>query len=241
MVFFAYTGFEAVANLGEESKRPERDMPRALIGTLLACTLLYVLVSVVLTGMVKYTDIDSSAPLSKAFEVVGAGWAGNLVAVAAVAGLTSVILVELVTMGRIGYAMGRDGLIPPAVAKVSPKYGTPARFTVIVVVVCALMGGFIPIEKLAEMVSIGALFAFLLVSLAVPILRRTKPDLARPFRVPFSPLIPILSGLACVYLMANLAVATWLRFLLWFAVGVAVYLVYGRRHSVVGRETGTQS
>lgn len=241
VVFFAYTGFEAVANLGEESKRPERDMPRALIGTLLACTLLYVLVSVVLTGMVKYTDIDSSAPLSKAFEVVGAGWAGNLVAVAAVAGLTSVILVELVTMGRIGYAMGRDGLIPPAVAKVSPKYGTPARFTVIVVVVCALMGGFIPIEKLAEMVSIGALFAFLLVSLAVPILRRTKPDLARPFRVPFSPLIPILSGLACVYLMANLAVATWLRFLLWFAVGVAVYLVYGRRHSVVGRETGTQS
>lgn len=236
VVFFAYTGFEAVANLGEESKRPERDMPRALIGTLLACTVLYVLVSIVLTGMVKYTDIDSSAPLSKAFESVGASWAGSLVAIAAVAGLTSVILVELVTMGRIGYAMGRDGLIPPSVAKVSPKYGTPVRFTVIVVVVCALMGGFIPIEALSEMVSIGALFAFLLVSLAVPVLRRTKPDLKRPFRVPLSPLIPTLSGMACMYLMLNLAMATWLRFLVWFALGVAVYLLYGRRHSVVGAD-----
>lgn len=236
VVFFAYTGFEAVANLGEESRRPERDMPRALIGTLVACTVLYVLVSVVLTGMVDYTDIDSSAPLSKAFDVVGASWAGDLVAIAAVAGLTSVILVELVTMGRIGYAMGRDGLIPPSVAKVSPKFGTPTRLTVIIVVVCALMGGLIPIEALSEMVSIGALFAFLLVSLAVPILRRTKPDLTRPFTVPFSPFIPVVSGLACVYLMLNLAVATWLRFLVWFALGVAIYLLYGRRHSVLGRE-----
>ncbi|ADG78725.1 Amino acid permease-associated region OS=Tsukamurella paurometabola (strain ATCC 8368 / DSM/ CCUG 35730 / CIP 100753 / JCM 10117 / KCTC 9821 / NBRC 16120/ NCIMB 702349 / NCTC 13040) OX=521096 GN=Tpau_2114 PE=4 SV=1 [Tsukamurella paurometabola] len=240
VVFFAYTGFEAVANLGEESKRPERDMPRALIGTLLACTLLYVLVSLVLTGMVKYTDIDESAPLSKAFEFVGAGWAGDLVAVAAVAGLTSVILVELVTMGRIGYAMGRDGLIPPAVARVSPKHGTPVRFTVLVVIVCALLGGFVPIEKLSEMVSIGALFAFLLVSLAVPVLRRTKPDLKRPFRVPFSPVIPILSGLACVALMTNLAIATWLRFLVWFLLGLAIYLLYGRRHSVLAREAAAE-
>lgn len=236
IVFFAYTGFEAVANLGEESKRPERDMPRALIGTLLACTLLYVLVSLVLTGMVKYTDIDESAPLSKAFEVVGAGWAGDLVAVAAVAGLTSVILVELVTMGRIGYAMGRDGLIPQSVAQVSPRTGTPVRFTVIVVLVCAALGGFVPIQKLSEMVSIGALFAFLLVSLAVPVLRRTRPDLKRPFKVPFSPVVPIVSGLACVALMTNLAIATWLRFLVWFALGLAVYLLYGRRHSVLARE-----
>lgn len=231
VVFFAYTGFEAVANLSEESKNPARDLPRALIGTLIACTVLYMLVAFVVTGMVKYTDLDDSAPIAKAFDSVGAGWAGVLVSIAAVAGLTSVILVELVTISRIGFAMGRDGLLPKAVAKVSPRFGTPTRLTIGVVVFVAVLGALVPLAELAEMVSIGALFAFLLVSAAVPILRRTKPDLKRPFRVPLSPLVPVLSGLACVYLMVNLVVETWIRFLVWLVLGLLIYFGYGRRNA----------
>ncbi|OZD82845.1 amino acid permease [Rhodococcus sp. 05-2256-B1] len=236
VVFFAYTGFEAVANLSEEAERPAHDLPRALIGTLVACTLLYMMVAFVVTGMVKYTDLDDSAPIAKAFDSVGAGWAGVLVSIAAVAGLTSVILVELVTICRIGFAMGRDGLLPKSVAKVSPRFGTPTRLTVGVVVFVALLGALVPLKELAEMVSIGALFAFLLVSAAVPILRRTKPDLERPFRVPLSPVVPILSGLSCVYLMANLVVETWIRFLVWLALGLLIYFAYGRRNARLATE-----
>lgn len=236
VVFFAYTGFEAVANLSEEAERPAHDLPRALIGTLVACTLLYMMVAFVVTGMVKYTDLDDSAPIAKAFDSVGAGWAGVLVSIAAVAGLTSVILVELVTISRIGFAMGRDGLLPKSVAKVSPRFGTPTRLTVGVVVFVALLGALVPLKELAEMVSIGALFAFLLVSAAVPILRRTKPDLERPFRVPLSPVVPILSGLSCVYLMANLVVETWIRFLVWLALGLLIYFAYGRRNARLATE-----
>ena len=239
VVFFAYTGFEAVANLSEESKRPARDLPRALIGTLVVCTALYILVAFVVTGMVKYTDLDDSAPIAKAFDSVNAGWAGTLVSIAAVAGLTSVMLVELVTLGRIGYAMGRDGLLPEAISKISPKFGTPARLTVCFVVLVSVLGALVPHKELAEMVSIGALFAFLLVSIAVPVLRRTKPDLKRPFRVPFSPLIPVLSGVACIYLMLNLVVATWIRFAVWLAVGLLIYFLYGRRHARLASEPAT--
>lgn len=231
VVFFAYTGFEAVANLSEEAEHPSRDLPRALIGTLIACTILYMLVAFVVTGMVKYTDLDDSAPIAKAFDAVGASWAGTLVSIAAVAGLTSVILVELVTISRIGFAMGRDGLLPKSIAKVSPRFGTPTRLTIVVVIVVAVIAALVPLKELAEMVSIGALFAFLLVSAAVPILRRTKPDVKRPFRVPFSPLVPILSGLACVYLMVNLVVETWIRFLVWLALGLVIYFAYGRRNA----------
>jgi APA family basic amino acid/polyamine antiporter len=241
VVFFAYTGFEAVANLSEESKRPARDLPRALIGTLVLCTILYMLVAFVVTGMVKYTDLDESAPIAKAFDAVGASWAGALVSIAAVAGLTSVILVELVTMGRIGFAMGRDGLLPKSVAKVSPRFGTPVRLTIGIVVLVSALGAFVPLAQLAEMVSIGALFAFLLVSIAVPILRRTKPDLKRPFRVPLSPLIPILSGLACIYLMVNLVVETWIRFLVWLALGMVIYFGYGRRNARLAAKLVTEN
>lgn len=140
-------------------------------------------------------------------------------------------LVELVTISRIGFAMGRDGLLPQSVAQVSPRFGTPTRLTIVVVVVVAAIAALVPLKELAEMVSIGALFAFLLVSAAVPILWRTKPDVKRPFRVPFSPLIPILSGLACVYLMLNLVVETWIRFLVWLALGLVIYFAYGRRNA----------
>jgi APA family basic amino acid/polyamine antiporter len=235
VVFFAYTGFEAVANMSEEARHPARHMAKGLIGTLIIATVLYVAVSFVLAGMVKYTSIDTGSPLASAFEAVGANWAGVLVSIAAVCGLTSVILVELVGVGRIGFAMGRDGLLPAAVAKVSTRFGTPVRFTVAVVVVVMLVGGFIPLTALADLVSIGALLAFALVAIAVPVLRRTRPELNRPFRVPLSPVLPVVCVLACVYLMLNLSIATWLRFLVWFAVGMLVYFCYGRRHARLDR------
>jgi len=162
---------------------------------------------------------------------VGLGWASALVSIAAVAGLTSVILVDLITMTRIGFSMGRDGLLPPQVATVSPRTGTPVRMTLIFAALVLVMATFIPLGTLANLVSIGTLFAFLLVSIAVPVLRRTRPELRRPFRVPFSPVVPGLSALACLYLMANLSIETWLRFLAWLVIGLVVYAAYGYRHS----------
>ena len=201
VVFFSYTGFEAVANLSEETKRPSRDLPLGLIGTLVVSTALYIGVSLVVVGMVRYDKIDEGAPIANAFDQVGLGWASTLVSIAAVAGLTSVILVELVTVSRIGFAMGRDGLLPPFIAKVSPRTGSPVRMTVLYAVVVIVLATFFPISTLADLVSIGTLFAFVLVSIAVPVLRHTKPDLPRPFRVPFSPVVPVVSALACLYLM----------------------------------------
>lgn len=231
VVFFAYTGFEAVANLGEETRRPSRDLPLGLLGTLGVCTVLYVGVSFVITGMVPYTELDEGAPIASAFDAVGAGWAAALISVAAIAGLTSVILVDLVAMGRIGFSMGRDGLLPPAVATIHPRWGTPYRITIGTIVLVVLLAGFVPLKALADLVSIGTLFAFVVVSVAVPVLRRTRPQLKRPFRVPLSPVVPVVSALACLYLMTNLSIETWLRFLAWMALGFLVYFLYGRRNA----------
>jgi APA family basic amino acid/polyamine antiporter len=240
IVFFSYTGFEAVANLGEETRNPRRDLPIGLLGTLGICTLLYIGVTAVLTGMVNYRRIDEGAPISSAFDAVGLGWAAVLVGVAAICGLTSVILVDLITMGRIGFAMARDGLLPPRLARVHPRFGTPSVITAATVLFVAVLAAFIPLSKLAEMVSIGTLFAFAVVSVAVPILRRTRPDLPRPFRTPWSPVVPGLSALLCVALMTNLAIETWLRFLAWLAVGFVLYFGYGVRRSRVGRREREQ-
>ena len=231
VVFFAYTGFEAVANLGEETRRPSRDLPLGLFGTLAISTVLYVAVSFVVVGMVDYREIDPGAPIASAFSAVGAGWASALISIAAVAGLTSVILVDVVAIGRIGFAMSRDGLLPPKVGGVHPRWGTPYRVTAAVTVGIALLAGFVPLSSLANLVSIGTLFAFVVVSIAVPILRRTRPDMKRSFRVPLSPVLPALSALACLYLMTNLTVETWLRFLAWLAIGMVIYFAYGRRRS----------
>ena len=176
-MFFAYSGFEAVANLGEETKDPAKDMPRGLLGTLAICTVLYVLVCLVITGMVKYTDLSEGAPISDAFDQVGMGWASILIAVAAIAGLSSVILVDIVAMGRIGFALCRDGLLPAWIGKVHEKWETPYRVTIGTTAVVMLLAGFIPLDALAEMVSIGTLFAFFVVSIAVVVLRRTRPDM----------------------------------------------------------------
>lgn len=236
VVFFAYSGFEAVANLGEETENPGKDMPRGLIGTLVVCTLLYLGVCAVLVGMVKYSGLSEGAPISDAFHQVGMGWAGILIGLAAVAGLSSVILVDIVAMGRIGYALCRDGLLPAWIGEVSPRTRTPYRITIATAVVVAVLAAFVPLKTLAEMVSIGTLFAFVVVAVAVAVLRRTKPRMKRPFRTPAVPLLPIVSALSCVALMASLAVETWLRFLVWLVLGLAVYLGYGRRHSRLAAE-----
>lgn len=231
VVFFSYSGFEAVANLGEETKKPSRDMPLGLLGTLGICTLLYVGVCLVVTGMVKYDQLSESNAVADVFSQRGLAWVGILVGVAAVAGLTSVILVDIVAMGRIGFAVARDGLLPTAFSRVHPSWGTPVLMTSITVVVVAVLAGFVPLSVLSEMVSIGTLFAFVVVSVAVVVLRHTDPDMKRPFRAPWVPVLPVVSVIACLGLMANLAVATWLRFLVWLAVGLIIYLAYGYRHS----------
>ena len=231
VVFFAYSGFEAVANLGEETTNPARDMPRGLLGTLGVCMLLYVLVCFVITGMVKYTRLSEGAPISDAFDQVGMGWASILIAVAAIAGLSSVILVDIVAMGRIGFALCRDGLLPAWIGKVHERWHTPYRVTLGTTAAVMLLAGFVPLDALAEMVSIGTLFAFFVVSLAVVILRRTRPEMERPFRTPQVPLLPIVSAVCCVGLMTNLALETWLRFVVWLVLGLAIYWFYGRSHS----------
>ncbi|QUH02719.1 amino acid permease [Saccharopolyspora erythraea] len=231
IVFFAYTGFEALANLGEETKRPRRDLPIGLLGSLAICTVLYVAVALVLSAMVPYQQIDEGAPLAAAFQSVGVPWVAGLISLGAVTGLTSVMMVELVTIGRIGFAMSRDGLLPRKLSQVHPRWGTPHRMTIGGALVIMLLAGFVPISELADMVSIGALSGFVIVTLAVPVLRRRRPDLERPFRVPFSPWLPILAAVACLYLMSNLDVITWLRFGAWLVLGMAIYLLYGRRHS----------
>ena len=235
IVFFAYTGFEALANLGEETRNPPRDMKIGLLGALALCAVLYVGVSFVLTSMVPYDQIDAAAPLAAAFNSVGLRWVGVLIAIGAVTGLTSVMMVELVTIGRIGFAMGRDGLLPEPIGTAHPRFGTPHRMTIIGGGVCAVIAAFTPITELADMVSIGALAAMIVVAVAVPVLRRTRPDLKRSFRVPLSPVVPAITALACLYLMLNLDLVTWLRFVAWLVVGLVVYLLYGRKHSLLAR------
>lgn len=236
VVFFAYSGFEAVANLGEETKNPKRDMPIGLLGTLGICTVLYILVCLVITGMVKYTDLSEGDAVAQVFDVVGLGWAGILIGIAAVCGLSSVILVNMVALGRIGYALGRDGLLPPPFATIHPKWNTPVLMTVLTVALVAVLAAFVPLDALSEMVSIGTLFAFLVVSIAVPVLRRTRPDMDRGFTTPLSPFLPILSAVCCIGLMASLATETWLRFVIWLVLGLVIYVFYGRTHARLAKK-----
>jgi APA family basic amino acid/polyamine antiporter len=185
----------------------------------------------VITGMRPYRDLNTAAPLAEAFKQNGANWASSLISAGAICGITTVILVLMLGQARVLFAMARDGLLPPALAAVHPKYGTPWVITTITVTVVALLAGFVPLSKLSELVSIGTLFAFVVVSIGVVVLRRTRPDLPRAFRAPWVPVLPIASVLACGWLMLNLPVDTWRRFVIWMAVGFAIYFGYSRRHS----------
>ena len=231
IVFFAFIGFDIVATAAEETKNPKRDLPRGIIGSLVICTLLYVAVSLVVVGMQNYQDLSVAAPLAEAFESVGLSFFSTIISIGALAGLTSVVLILLLGQSRVLFAMSRDRLLPPAIAKVHPKWGTPYRITIGTGVVVAVLAGLLPISALAELVNIGTLFAFILVSIGVIILRRTRPELHRSFRVPLVPVLPVLSALACFWLMLNLPGETWLRFAIWMVIGLGVYFLYSHRHS----------
>jgi APA family basic amino acid/polyamine antiporter len=231
LVFFAYIGFDIVATTAEETRNPQRDMPRGILGALAICTVLYVLVCLVVTGMQNYAELNPDAPLAEAFKSVGLPVFASIISLGAVAGLTSVMLILMLGQSRVLFAMSRDRLLPVGLAKVHPTWGTPYRITIGVGVVVTVLAGFIPLEALAELVNIGTLFAFLLVSIGVVILRRTRPDLPRSFRVPFSPVLPAIAVLACLFLMLNLTGETWLRFLVWMVAGFVVYFFYSARHS----------
>ena len=234
LVFFAFIGFDVVATTAEETKEPQRTVPRGILGGLAIVTVLYILVTIVVTGMVSYTELaEADTPsLTTAFVLVGADWAGRVISVGILVGLTSVLMVLLLGLTRIVFAMSRDGLLPRGASRTSPKYGTPVRLQIGVGIVVALIAGLSEVELLEEMINIGTLSAFVLVSFGIPILRRTRPDLPRGFRVPWSPALPIIAGVACLWLMVNLTTLTWLRFLAWLVAGVVIYFAYSYRHSV---------
>ncbi len=234
VVFFAYIGFDVVATTAEEARRPQRDLPLGILGSLAICTVLYVAVALVITGMVRYDQIDPDAALARAFLAQGKSGYATLISAGAVAGLTTVVMTLLIGAVRVVFAMSRDGLLPERLARVNARTGTPLATSIGITALVALVASLTPIGKLEEMVNIGTLSAFALVSLAVPVLRRTRPDLPRSFRVPFSPILPIVSALVCGYLMLNLSVETWLRFLIWMAIGLVLYAAYGYRRSRLG-------
>ncbi|ORB55360.1 amino acid permease [Mycobacterium persicum] len=238
IVFFAFIGFDIVATMAEETKHPQRDVPRGILASLGIVTLLYVAVSVVLSGMVSYRQLRTvrgggQANLATAFTANGVYWASGIISVGALAGLTTVVMVLMLGQCRVLFAMARDGLLPRQLAKTGPR-GTPVRITVLVAVVVAATASVFPITKLEEMVNVGTLFAFVLVSGGVIILRRKRPDLKRGFRAPLVPWLPIASLCACLWLMVNLTALTWVRFGVWLVLGTAIYVGYGHRHSVHG-------
>ncbi|WP_326807224.1 amino acid permease [Streptomyces sp. NBC_01775] len=233
VVFFAFIGFDVVATAAEETRNPQRDMPRGILSSLVICTMLYVAVSIVVTGMRKYTELTVQAPLADAFKAVGEPFWAGLISFGAAVGLTTVCMILLLGQSRVFFAMSRDGLLPRFFSRVHPRFQTPYRSTMLLGVLVAVVAGFTSISELAELVNIGTLFAFVVVALGVVILRRTRPDLPRAFRTPLVPVLPIASVLASLWLMINLPTETWLRFAAWMVLGVVIYGVYGRRHSTM--------
>src|SRR5690554_1292951 len=231
IVFFAYIGFDAIATAVEEARDPARDVPKGIIASLLFCTGIYILVSGVLTGMVNYTELNVSFPVSFALERVGVTWASALVATGIITGLTTVLLVLYYALTRIIFAVCRDGLLPSFFGKVNPRTGTPVRSTVICGVIMALMAGFMPLGTLAELVNIGTLAAFIMVCAGVIVLRFTQPDMPRPFKTPGGIVLPVMGILSCGALVAFLPNETHWRFLLWLLAGIVIYFGYGIRHS----------
>nr|WP_030119853.1 amino acid permease [Streptomyces californicus] len=216
--------------------RPQRDMPRGILGSLVICTVLYVAVSIVVTGMQHYSELSVSAPLADAFKATGHPFYAGLISFGAAVGLTTVCMILLLGQTRVFFAMSRDGLLPRFFSKTHPRFHTPYRPTILLGVLIAIIAGFTSIEELATLVNIGTLFAFVVVALGVLVLRRTRPDLPRAFRTPLVPLLPVVSVAASVWLMLNLPVETWLRFGVWMVLGVVIYFVYGRSHSRMARE-----
>ena len=236
-IFFAYIGFEAVSTAGAESKNPSRDMPIGILGSLIICTILYILTSAVLVGIVPYTDLNDAAPIAKAVNQIGLPWFAVLVKIGAIAGLSSVMLVLLYGQTRIFYTMSRDGLIPPVFARVHPKFKTPWINTVIVGLLACGFAGFMGLDELANLTNIGTLLAFAIVCITVIYLRVTRPDMKRPFKTPLFPITPLLGAVMCLFLLMSLMARETTRnfFLVYLAGGLVLYLAYGMWHSQIGK------
>lgn len=235
-VFFAYIGFDAVSTAAEEVKNPQRNMPIGIIASLAICTILYIVVSLVLTGIVPYNQLDVKNPVAFALQYIHQDWVAGLISLGAIAGITTVLLVMLYGQTRLFYAMSRDGLLPKAFSRVNKKTQTPVMNSWITAAMVAFFSGFVPLDKLAELTNIGTLFAFIVVSIGVIILRKKQPDLPRAFKVPFVPLLPILAVLFCGYLTLQLPATTWIGFVVWLIIGLVVYFSYGYKNSTLKNE-----
>jgi APA family basic amino acid/polyamine antiporter len=234
VIFFAYIGFDAISTAAQETKNPQRDMPIGILASLVVCTILYVAVATVLTGMVSYKELDVAAPVALALDKYqGLHWLGIPLKLGAAAGMTSVMLVMTIAQARIFFAMARDGLLPPVFGRVHPRFRTPSTGTIVTGVSAAIIGGLFPVKILGEVVSIGTLAAFVTVCLGVLVLRHTRPDLPRPFRAPWPWFTCVAGALVCAYMMYSLGTATWWRLAIWTAIGVLVYAFYGYKHSKV--------
>ncbi|HYZ85807.1 MAG TPA: amino acid permease [Bryobacteraceae bacterium] len=231
VVFFAFIGFDAVSTAAQEARNPQKHMPIGIIGSLVVCTLLYVLFAHVLTGIVPYTEMNSAAPVALAVDRMPYKWLASAIKFAIIAGYTSVILVMLLGQSRVFYSMSRDGLLPKLFSDIHPTFRTPWRSNMLFMVFVGLFAAFAPIQIVGEMTSIGTLFAFVLVSAGILVMRRTHPDLPRPFKTPLVPIVPILGVLANMFLMAGLGWENWLRLFVWLAIGLAIYFGYSRHHS----------
>ncbi len=240
VIFFAYIGFDAVSTTAQEAKNPQRDMPIGILGSLVICTVLYILVSGIMTGIVEYPRLNVGEPIAVAIDATGYTWLAPWIKIGAIAGLSSVMLVMLMSQPRIFYTMSRDGLLPPLFSRLHPRFRTPHISSIMVGTVCALLAGFFDVSELGHLVSIGTLLAFCIVCGGVWYLRVKEPNRPRPFRTPFVPLFPILGIASCLYLMTGLPSEAWTRLFIWLAIGIAIYFLYGRKHSVVQR-TGDEA
>ncbi len=233
--FLSYIGFDAVATAAEEVKNPQKDLPRGIMWSLVVCSLLYVLVTGVLTGIVPYAELNVKNPVAFALQYINQNWVAGFISLGAIVGITTVLFVLLFGQTRLLYAIGRDGLLPKPLARLNPKTGVPANSTWATGVIVAIFAGLIPLRKLADLVSIGTLFAFISVSLGIIILRKSRPDLERSFKVPLVPWIPVLAVLTCGYLLISLPAVTWIAFLIWMVIGLIVYFAYGYKHSELSK------